>query len=106
MAKKSGGVGLFALAAGLAAGATAIFFSDKKNRTMVKKEVMKVEKEAVKLTKEAKKNPQKFAKKVQGNAKRSVAKASKQVKSAEKKVAKKVSSSPALRAVGKKAKKK
>ncbi len=74
--KSSGGVGLFALATGLAAGAAAIFFSNKENRKMVKKEVMKVEKEAVKLSKEAKKNPQKFAKKVQGNAKRSVAKAS------------------------------
>jgi len=93
--KSSGGVGLFALATGLAAGAAAIFFSDKKNRQMVKKEVMKVEKEAMKVSKD-----------VRSSAKKSVSKASKKVKTAEKKAVKRVTSSPALKAVGKKAKKK
>lgn len=99
MAKKSSGAGLFALATGLVAGAAAVFFSDKKNREMVKKEVVKVEKEAMKVAKEVKKDPKKFAKKVEAN----VVKAEKKL---QKQVMKKVSSSPALKAVGKKTAKK
>ncbi len=99
MPKKSTGTGLFALITGAVAGAAAVFFSDEKNRKMVKKEFTMVEKGAVKASKEIQKNPTKFVKKVE----KKVVKAEKKL---QKQVVKKVSNSPALKAVGKKIAKK
>jgi len=113
MAKKSSGAGIFALATGLIAGAAAVFFSNKENRKMVKKELTKVEKEAERITKEVQKDPKKFAKKVQSNTLKLANKVAKEVKKdskavlkTEQKLIKKVISSPALRVVGKKVSKK
>ena len=64
MAKKSGN--FFALLTGMAAGAAAVFFSDKKNRQMAKKTAQK----AVKLKEEYDKDPAGFKKKAKAEGKK------------------------------------
>lgn len=58
--KKSG---VLPLLVGAAAGAAAVFFSDKKNREMAKKKLAEGKLKAEKIKKEIEKNPEAFAKK-------------------------------------------
>ncbi len=98
MAKKSGN--FLALLTGMAAGAAAVFFSDKKNRQMAKKTAQKAaklkeeyDKDPSGFKKKAKAEGKKIAKEVQTSAQKKAAQVKKQVKSkATKKVAKKVAS--------------
>lgn len=64
MAKKSGN--FLALITGIAAGAAAVFFSDKKNRQMAKKTAQK----AAKLKEEYDKDPAGFTKKAKAEGKK------------------------------------
>jgi gas vesicle protein len=93
MAKKSG---LFALLAGVAAGAAAVFLSEKENRQMAEREIKKVKTSARNLAQDLDKNPQKVARKVVRRGKKVAAVAvGKSTKTKVKKVvkaAKKVSS--------------
>jgi len=81
MSKQKSGLGAFALVAGLAAGAAAMFFSDKKNRESTKKVISTAGKELKKVKAEIKRNPKAFAKKVE---KQGTALANKVVKEASK----------------------
>jgi hypothetical protein len=110
--KSNSGSGLFALVAGVAAGAAAVFLSKKENRDMVKKEVRKDVKKVKAVAAEAKKDPKKFAKKVETKSKKIAGKVASNAKklekkamAAEKSVMKKVKS-PVMKSVGKKAKRK
>jgi hypothetical protein len=76
MAKKRSG--LFPLLVGAVAGATAIFFSDEKNRAQAKKTL-----------EEAKKNPEAFAKKTAKTAQKKAKKMASQAKTAGQKAIKK-----------------
>jgi len=103
MARKNSS-GLLALVTGMAAGAAAVFLSQKENREKTKKVLYKAEKKIAQASKEAQKNPQKFAKKVVKEVKKDAKKVVHKAKVAEKKavkVVKKVKNSPVLQAVGK-----
>lgn len=90
--RKSNGTGMFALLAGVAAGAAAVFFSKPENRAMVKKEARKAEvfakKEAKVIEKTLAEDSKKARKVVKANVKTAKA-AVRTVKSKAKKLAKK-----------------
>jgi gas vesicle protein len=79
--KKNKGLGILTFLGGLAAGAAAVFFSDKENR----EKVADAAQDAAKKAKEMKKEAVKEAAAVKKQVKKKVAKAKKQVKKAKKK---------------------
>lgn len=72
MSKKSGG--MFALLAGIAAGAAAVFLSERENRIKAKQELKAAARVATKLQKDFKANPKKAAAKLERKSEKVVKK--------------------------------
>ncbi len=99
--RKGSGMGVFALLAGVAAGAAAMFFSKKENRAKTEQAVKKAEQAIDVARTEIKKNPKAFAKKVEKQGEKLAKKVVKSVTKTAQKVAKSKPTKAAMKAVRK-----